>query len=44
MQHVIVTGRGASAALLDLADTVSVIADEKHAYREGVKAQRGIDL
>lgn len=44
MQHVIVTGRGATDALNDLADTVSIIADEKHAYRAGVKAQRGIDL
>jgi cob(I)alamin adenosyltransferase len=44
MQHVIVTGRAASAALIDLADTVSVIADEKHAYRAGVKAQPGIDF
>jgi cob(I)alamin adenosyltransferase len=44
MQHVIVTGRGATEALIELADTVSVIADEKHAYRAGVKAQRGIDL
>jgi len=44
MQHVVVTGRGASDALIELADTVSVIADEKHAFRAGVKAQRGIDL
>jgi cob(I)alamin adenosyltransferase len=44
MQHVIVTGRGAPDALIELADTVSVIADEKHAFRSGVKAQRGIDL
>lgn len=44
MQHVIVTGRAASAALIELADTVSVIADEKHAYRAGVKAQPGIDF
>ncbi len=43
-QHVIVTGRGASDALIDLADTVSIIADEKHAYRAGIKAQPGIDL
>lgn len=43
MQHVLVTGRGATDALIDLADTVSVIADEKHAYRAGVKAQAGID-
>jgi cob(I)alamin adenosyltransferase len=43
-QHVIVTGRGASDALIELADTVSVIADEKHAFRAGIKAQPGIDL
>jgi len=43
-QHVIVTGRAATDALIELADTVSVIADEKHAFRAGVKAQRGIDL
>jgi cob(I)alamin adenosyltransferase len=44
MQHVIVTGRGAPDALIELADTVSIIADEKHAFRAGVKAQPGIDL
>jgi len=44
MQHVVVTGRGASDALVELADTVSIIADEKHAFRAGVKAQPGIDL
>lgn len=44
MQHAIVTGRAASGALIDLADTVSVIADEKHAFRAGVGAQPGIDL
>ena len=44
MQHVVVTGRGASSALIELADTVSEIVDEKHAYRAGVKAQKGVDL
>lgn len=44
MQHIVVTGRAASDALIELADTVSVIADEKHAFRAGVKAQPGIDL
>lgn len=42
-QHVVVTGRAASAALRDLADTVADIADEKHAYRAGIRAQKGID-
>ena len=44
MQHVVVTGRAASEALRELADTVAEIADVKHAYRDGVMAQRGIDL
>jgi len=44
MQHVVITGRAAPQALLDAADTVSEIADVKHAYRAGVKAQAGVDL
>ncbi len=44
MQHVVVTGRAASDALRDSADTVSEIVDEKHAYRDGIQAQKGIDL
>jgi cob(I)alamin adenosyltransferase len=44
MQHVVVTGRGASPELIELADTVSEITDVKHAYRAGVKAQKGVDL
>ena len=44
MQHVVVTGRGASDALKELADTVSEIADIKHAYKNGIKAQKGVDL
>lgn len=44
VQHVVVTGRGASDALIELADTVTEMLDIKHAYRGGVKAQRGIDL
>lgn len=42
-QHVVVTGRGANAELLALADTVSEIADVKHAYRDGIQAQKGVD-
>jgi cob(I)alamin adenosyltransferase len=44
MQHVVVTGRAAPQCLLDLADTVSEIADVKHAFRAGIRAQPGIDL
>ncbi len=43
MQHVVVTGRAASEVLCELADTVAEIADEKHAYRAGIRAQKGID-
>ena len=44
MQHVIVTGRGAPDAVSDAADTVSRIDDVKHAFRSGIKAQKGIEL
>jgi cob(I)alamin adenosyltransferase len=43
MQHVVITGRAASTALRDLADTVADITDEKHAYRAGIRAQKGVD-
>lgn len=43
MQHVVITGRAAPQALVDAADTVSEIADIKHAFRAGVAAQAGID-
>ena len=43
-QHVVITGRAAPQCLLDLADTVSEIADVKHAFRAGIRAQPGIDL
>ena len=42
-QHVIVTGRNANQALIDLADTVSEINDVKHAFNSGIKVQPGID-
>ena len=43
--HLVVTGRHAPAALVELADLVSEIRAIKHPYREqGVKAQRGIEF
>ncbi|HCS28139.1 MAG TPA: cob(I)yrinic acid a,c-diamide adenosyltransferase [Spongiibacteraceae bacterium] len=42
-QSVIVTGRAASAALKDIADTVSEVSDEKHAFRAGIKARKGVE-
>lgn len=41
--NIVATGRNAPAALIDVADTVSEIADVKHAYRAGIRAKRGID-
>lgn len=43
MQHVIITGRAAAAALRAAADTVSDIGNEKHAFAAGVKAMPGLD-
>lgn len=42
-QHVIVTGRNANAALIEMADTVSEVVDTKHAFNNGIKVQKGID-
>jgi cob(I)alamin adenosyltransferase len=42
-QHVIITGRGCHRDLMDLADTVSEVQSIKHAFDNGVKAQKGID-
>lgn len=44
MQHVVITGRGAPDGLCDAADTVTDLKDVKHAYRDGVMAQKGVDL
>ena len=44
MQHVVITGRAAPQALCDAADTVSELQDVKHAYRAGIRAQKGVDL
>jgi cob(I)alamin adenosyltransferase len=45
MQHVIITGRNAPAALIEAADLVSEIHPVKHPYKDqGVKAQRGIEF
>jgi cob(I)alamin adenosyltransferase len=43
MQHVIITGRAAPEALIELADTVSEINLIKHAFKAGVQAMPGIE-
>jgi cob(I)alamin adenosyltransferase len=42
-QNVIITGRTMALELQDIADTISVVQDERHAFRQGVKAQKGIE-
>jgi len=44
MQNVIITGRTMAKQLKVIADTISVIQDERHAFRQGVKAQAGIEF
>ncbi|HET7714649.1 MAG TPA: cob(I)yrinic acid a,c-diamide adenosyltransferase [Bauldia sp.] len=42
--HVIVTGRNAPEALIELADLVTEMTMVKHPFRSGVKAQQGIEF
>ncbi|NMN06191.1 MULTISPECIES: cob(I)yrinic acid a,c-diamide adenosyltransferase [unclassified Novosphingobium] len=44
MKHVIVTGRNAPDALVEAADLVTEMAQVKHPFRSGVKAQAGIEF
>lgn len=44
MQHVVITGRGAKSEVIEIADTVTEMNDVKHAFRSGIKAQKGIEL
>ena len=43
LQHVVVTGRGAPPGLIEVADTVTEMSLVKHAFKAGVKAQKGIE-
>jgi cob(I)alamin adenosyltransferase len=43
MVHVILTGRNAHPSIVELADTVTEMRQVKHAYEQGVLAQRGIE-
>lgn len=43
-QHVVATGRGAPQGLIDAADTVTEMSLVKHAFKAGVKAQKGVEF
>ena len=42
--NIIVTGRKAPPELVEIADTVSEVGVVKHAYQQGIKAQKGIEF
>lgn len=43
-QHVVITGRYASAQLIEAADLVTEMQAIKHPYSSGIKAQQGIEF
>ncbi|MBU1176023.1 MAG: cob(I)yrinic acid a,c-diamide adenosyltransferase [Alphaproteobacteria bacterium] len=44
MTHVIVTGRNAKDELIEIADLVTEMTMIKHSFRDGVKAQAGVEF
>ncbi len=42
--HIVVTGRGAGEKLTEAADLVTEMREIKHPYKQGVKAQKGIEF
>lgn len=43
LMHLVLTGRDAHPEVIELADTVSEVREIKHAYRQGIEPQPGID-
>jgi len=43
LMHLVLTGRDAHPAVIELADTVSEVVEIKHSYRKGIEPQPGID-
>ncbi len=44
MTHVVLTGRNAKAELIEIADLVSEITAVKHPFKQGIKAQKGVEF
>jgi len=44
MQHVVITGRSAKKELIEEADLVTEMGQVKHPFRNGIKAQKGIEF
>ncbi len=43
-QHVVITGRNALPALIEAADLVTEMTMVKHPFRDGIKAQKGVEF
>ena len=43
-KHVVITGRNADAALIEMADLVTEMMLVKHPFRQGVKGQKGVEF
>jgi cob(I)alamin adenosyltransferase len=44
MTHVVLTGRNAKDELIEAADLVTEMSLIKHPFRDGIKAQKGIEF
>lgn len=44
MTHVVLTGRNAKPAIIEVADLVTEMAATKHPFRDGIKAQKGVEF
>ena len=44
MTHVVLTGRNANDELIEAADLVTEMSLIKHPFRDGIKAQKGIEF
>ncbi|MBL8653602.1 MAG: cob(I)yrinic acid a,c-diamide adenosyltransferase [Alphaproteobacteria bacterium] len=44
LQHVVATGRNAPDALIEIADLVTEMTLVKHPFRDGIKAQKGVEF
>ncbi len=42
--HLVLTGRGARPEVIEAADLVTEMKEVKHPYRQGIKAQKGIEF
>lgn len=44
VRHVVLTGRNAKEELIEIADLVTEMGQIKHPFRDGIKAQKGVEF